>query len=117
MSNTTKLILPLIEAAQAQKHITHNEALLTLDALVHLSVADRDLSAPPPGPGDGASYIIAAGASGAWAGNGGNVATWQDGTWRIRAPRIGWLAWVEDENRLCVFGAAGWMSLAVGVEP
>ena len=55
MSNTTKLILPLIEAAQAQKHVTHNEALFTLDTVVQLSVADRDLPAPPGGPADGVS--------------------------------------------------------------
>ncbi len=117
MSNTTKLILPMIEAAQAQKHVTHNEALLTLDAVVQLSVADRDRADPPAGPGDGESYIVATGASGAWAGNPGNVATWQDGVWRIRTPRVGWLAWVEDERRLCVFSGTEWLALAQAVDP
>ena len=117
MSNTTKLILPMIEAAQAQKHVTHNEALLTLDAVVQLSVADRDLADPPSGPADGDSYIVPAAASGAWAGNGGNLATWQDGTWRIRTPRTGWLAWVEDERCLCVFDGAAWLSLVQAVDP
>ena len=44
---TTHLLLPYILAAQAQKHITHNEALRILDGLVQLSVLDRDLTAPP----------------------------------------------------------------------
>ena len=46
MSNTTNLVLPLIEAAQAQKHITHNEALTTLDAVVQLSASARDMTGP-----------------------------------------------------------------------
>jgi hypothetical protein len=47
---TTHLLLPYILAAQAQKHVTHNEALRLLDGLVQLSVLDRDLTAPPGSP-------------------------------------------------------------------
>ena len=39
------LLLPYILAAQAQKHVTHNEAIRLLDAVVQLSVLDRDLTA------------------------------------------------------------------------
>ena len=34
---TTHLLLPYIQASQAQKHVTHNEALRLLDAMVQLS--------------------------------------------------------------------------------
>jgi len=34
---TTNLALPYILAAQAQKHVTHNEALRLLDGIVQLS--------------------------------------------------------------------------------
>ena len=37
MTDTPRLALPAIEAAQAQKHVTHNEALVLLDALTHLA--------------------------------------------------------------------------------
>ena len=47
---TTHLLLPYILASQAQKHVTHNEALRLLDAMVQLSVLDRDLAAPPASP-------------------------------------------------------------------
>jgi len=41
MSETTAhLALPFIMAAQAQKHVTHNEALRILDGIVQLSVKD-----------------------------------------------------------------------------
>ena len=51
------MALPLIDAAQAQKHVTHNEALRLLDALVQLAVESRTLTAPPGSPAEGACYI------------------------------------------------------------
>ena len=45
---STHLLLPYILASQAQKHVTHNEALRLLDAMVQLSVLDRDLTARLP---------------------------------------------------------------------
>ena len=53
MDSTPNLDLPYIAAAQAQKHVTHNEAIRALDAIVQLAVLDRDLAAPPASPGDG----------------------------------------------------------------
>jgi hypothetical protein len=48
MSDTSHILgLPYIQPAQAQKHVTHNEVLRVLDALVQLSVEDRDQTAPP----------------------------------------------------------------------
>ena len=47
---TAHLALPFIMAAQAQKHVTMNEALRLLDGIVQLSVLDRDLTAPPASP-------------------------------------------------------------------
>ena len=44
---TTNLQMPYILAAQAQKHVTHNEALRLLDGLVHLSVRGAARTAPP----------------------------------------------------------------------
>ena len=62
------LLLPYLVAAQAQKHVTHNEALRLLDAVVQLSVLDRDLTAPPASPADGDRYIVAPAATCLWAG-------------------------------------------------
>ena len=59
--DTTHLKLPYLAAAQAQKHVTHNEALRLLDGLVQLSVLDRDLTAPPGSPVDGDRYVVASG--------------------------------------------------------
>ena len=51
--STTNLLLPYLMAAQAQKHVTHNEALRLLDGLVQLSVRSLSEIAPPASPADG----------------------------------------------------------------
>ncbi|HMQ41777.1 MAG TPA: DUF2793 domain-containing protein [Paracoccus sp. (in: a-proteobacteria)] len=109
MSETTAhLALPFLMAAQAQKHVTHNEALRMLDAMVQLSVPTRTLAAPPASPAEGARYIVAAGATGLWAGWDGNVACWLDGAWMRFSPQPGWLAWVEDEAQAILWTGAAW---------
>ncbi|PXW66023.1 DUF2793 domain-containing protein [Methylobacterium sp. B4] len=112
MADTTpSLALPLIAAGQAQKHVTHNEALALLDALVQLAVLDKDRTAPPPDPTEGDRYLIAASdPSGAWAGWAGRIARFQDGAWLALRPRAGWLAWVADEADLYTFTGTVWMS-------
>jgi hypothetical protein len=112
MDTTPNLDLPYLMAAQAQKHVTHNEALRSLDAIVQLSVLDKDLAAPPGSPAEGDAYIVAAAPTGAWTGQAGKVAAWQDGAWAFYTPREGWLAWVADENTIYAYDGSAW---AIGV--
>ena len=107
------LLLPYILAAQAQKHVTHNEAVRLLDAMVQLSVLDRDLTAPPAFPADGDRYIVASGATGVWAGWDLNVTTWVDGVWMRLVPRPGWLAWIADEATFFVWNGSAWDSVGI----
>jgi uncharacterized protein DUF2793/endosialidase-like protein len=113
MDITPNLSLPYIAAAQAQKHVTHNEALRALDAIVQLTVLDKDLAAPPGSPAEGDRYIVAPSATGAWAGQERKVAAWQDGAWAFYAPHEGWLAWVGDEDALYSWSGTAW-ALAAG---
>lgn len=76
----------------------------------HLSVIDRDLATPPATPAPGDSYIVAADATDAWEGLEGRVAVWTGAQWATAAPRVGWLAYIEDEEVLSVFKASGWSS-------
>jgi hypothetical protein len=108
MDATPNLALPFLMAAQAQKHVTHNEALRALDAVVQLAVADKDLATPPGSPADGARYLVAASPTGAWSGQTGKVAAFQDGAWAFYTPRTGWLAWVADEDKLYVWTGSAW---------
>ncbi|MBC2837144.1 DUF2793 domain-containing protein [Paragemmobacter straminiformis] len=96
--DTPILGLPLILPAQAQKHVTHNEALRLLDILVQLAVLDRDLAAPPATPAEGDRYIVAASPTGAWSGQAGRIAAFWGGIWVFLQPRDGWTARVTDEN-------------------
>ena len=109
---TPHLGLPLIAASQAQKHVTHNEALGLLDALVQLACLDKDLTVPPPSPAEGDRYlVVTANPGGAWAGFAGQVARYADGGWTGAIPRAGWLAYVVDEADLYVFDGAAWTSV------
>jgi hypothetical protein len=109
MDETPLLKLPYSLAAQSQKHVTHNEALRALDALVQLSVLDKDLASPPGSPADSACYIVGASPTGAWSGQATHIAAYQDGAWAFYIPLEGWLAWVADENVLYAFDGASWI--------
>jgi hypothetical protein len=100
MSTTPHLGLPLIAAAQAQKHVTHNEALIVLDALAQLAVVSASLTAPPATPAQGDRYIVAAAATGVWAGQSGKIAAFYDGAWRFFTPESGWTAFNQATGSL-----------------
>jgi hypothetical protein len=108
MTDTPRLVLPVIEAAQAQKHVTHNEALVLLDALVQLTVESRALTAPPGSPADGACYIPAAGASGDWSGFDGQIALYSGGGWLKIVPVPGLKAWVRAERLTVTYEDGVW---------
>ncbi len=109
MAETTpRLALPYLLPNQAQKHVTVNDALSRLDALVQLAPRSRSLAAPPDTPAEGDTYLLPDGASGAWTGHDGALAAWIDGVWTILAPAPGWRAWIVDEAVDLVFGADGW---------
>ncbi len=111
MPESVSLKLPLLVAEQAQKHVTHNEALRALDAIVQLAAKDRDLAAPPGSPANGDRYIVAAGPTGAWVGHAADIAVWQDGAWDFHDAREGWRCWVDDENVFLLFNGSAWVDL------
>jgi hypothetical protein len=97
MTQTLRHGLPLLAAGQAQKEVTHNEALLAIDCRLQTTVQTRSLAVPPIAPAPGAMFIVAAGASETWAGRSGMVASWDGFGWRFLAPAEGWIVWVVDE--------------------
>jgi hypothetical protein len=113
MSPTPNLQLPFIEAGQAQKHVTHNEALRVLDALTQLAVVA--VSASPPGaPEPGERHIVAEAPAGAFAGHANEIAAYQDGAWAFFAPRAGWRAWNAAAASLLVWNGSAWTALSAG---
>ena len=89
MTETARFSLPLLAMAQAQKEVTHNEALTLLDALVHAAVEDGPLAVPPIGPTAGQCWLVGSGASGDWTGRADQIAIWCEGGWRFVSPRPG----------------------------
>ena len=105
---TPALGLPYLLPNQAQKHVTHNESLATLDTLVQLVLQAHDETTPPGSPDEGDSYGLSATPSGDWAGHGDEIATWQDGAWHFLAPQAGWRAWSAADSALLVFDGTAW---------
>lgn len=111
MANTTNLGLPLMAAAQSQKHITHNDAILSLDVVVQLSVKSTTLTAPPGSPADGDRYLIGSGATGAWASKDLNITYYTSGAWVFLTPRNGWMCWDEPNSVMLVWTGSSWQNL------
>lgn len=81
----------------------------------HLSIIDRDLTSPPGSPADGDRYIVGGGATGDWAGEDDNIAVFDAdastaGEWVFYTPSEGWVAYIEDEEKLSAYKGAsvGW---------
>jgi hypothetical protein len=88
-----RFALPFLLPGQAQKELFHNEALVLLDALVDAAVEEGPRAAPPASPAPGQCWIVAAGASGAWAAHDEALALWTDGGWRFVVPPAGASVW------------------------
>ncbi|MBN8553776.1 MAG: DUF2793 domain-containing protein [Caulobacterales bacterium] len=110
---TPRLGLPIIAAGQAQKHVTHNEALMVLDSLVQGMARSRTLTTEPVLALDGDAYILPPGRTGpSWSLMPvGDLAVVRDGTWTTLSPPEGTVLFVLDEALQAVRGADGWRSV------
>ena len=116
MSDTSpRLGLPYIAPSQAQKHVTHNEALHRLDALVHLVLVGIDATDPPASPVAGEAYAIGAEPAGAWAGQAGRLASWDGIGWQFITVREGWRAWDLASGTAHVFAGDTWQAEISGL--
>ena len=111
LTNSDNLALPFILPSQAQKHVTHNEALLALDAIVQLSVISKSFTEGPSDAASGDRYIVASNPTGNFENQTGNLAAFQDGVFQFYTPQIGWLAYVLDEDTYQYFDGTDWQDL------
>lgn len=110
---TDRLQLPLLVTAQAQKEMTHNEALAMLDALVQPVVVSVAPTAVPVAPTAGQAWIVGAGAAGAWTGHDGAIAIFGSGGWRFCAAREGMSVWSVADGLVFRRVGSGWVGGAV----
>src|SRR5262249_996836 len=104
-------------AAQAQKHVTHNDALMMLDALVHLSVIEANRLDPPDAPADGDRYLLGEAPTGAFSVHGGQIALYDQGLWRFMMPRRGRETYVAAQGKVLVYDGTTWHLPAIDQVP
>lgn len=108
MAGTTRLSLPFLSVGQAQKEFTHNEALQTLDVLVGGAIEEPPLATPPSAPVLGAAYIVATGATDAWASKEDCIAAWTGGGWRFVNPVEGMTLYERTSGTPASFRNGAW---------
>lgn len=108
MTATPRLGLPFLSAGQAQKEFFHNEALQTLDATVWAAIEEPPRAAPPASPVIGASYLVAAFPSGAWAGKAQFLATYSVGGWRFVQPFDGLCVYSKADAVTALYRSGSW---------
>ncbi|WP_342269473.1 DUF2793 domain-containing protein [Rickettsia endosymbiont of Orchestes rusci] len=91
MTYTNRLKLPLIHNGQAQKEITHNEALNMLDILVNSVIQEVNITSPPESPRPGQLYIVGLEPTGEFKNQSNKIAQRLDNSWRFVIPH----KWLE----------------------
>lgn len=106
----TTPLLGVSEIAEgvANQTTIHNMALRQLEALL-VRALSKDVAAPPASPAAGDSYIIPAGATGAWSGKENQIAAHIGGVWSYFAASEGIRLWINDLDVEYVFDGAAWV--------
>jgi hypothetical protein len=108
MKATARLGLPMLAAGQAQKELSHNEALQTLDFVVAAAVEEPPRTSPPSAAAVGSCYVVAASPTGAWVGKAHHLAAFTSGGWRFLPPVEGLSAYVRSTSLPALFRSGGW---------
>lgn len=108
MPMTPRFGLPLLAVAQAQKEVTHNEALTLIDALIHAAVEAGPLNDPPAAPVSGRCWLVGAVPTGGWSGHVNAIAIWTAGGWRFVAARPGMMVVRLTDGAWLRFGGSEW---------
>ncbi|MDF1873008.1 DUF2793 domain-containing protein [Vannielia sp.] len=117
MDETTQLKLPLLQASQAQKHVTVNAALMRLDGLAQLRLQSATTTTPPAAVVDGEAWFVPTGGTNAWAGQGGQIAIGDNGGWSFLAPMVGWRAWIVDTATDALWDGSDWQPPRMAASP
>lgn len=108
MADTARWGLPLLDAGQAQKEMTVNEALARLDLLAQASVTAVGVDTPPLAPAEGEAWVVGPVPTGAWAGRADAVAGWTAGGWRFVTPREGMTLWSATDGCAASYTGGQW---------
>lgn len=109
MAETNQFGMPLLASAQAQKHVTVNEALSILDAVAQFRIASADIATPPTGVAEGTAYLIPEGAVNEWTTQAGHIAIAVNDGWRYVAPQAGWQVFNAQTGTTQLFDGVAWL--------
>ena len=123
MTTSPQFGLPWVATAQAQPEVTHNAALLLLQAM--FGGVKGQQNAPPGSPAAGDAWLVGAAGSGAWNGRNNKVAIYDGTSWMfvpgfttaganipIGAAHEGLRVYRQDTDVLVVWTGAAWATLA-----
>lgn len=112
-TTTPRLSLPFIQTAQAQKEVTHNNALNLLDALMRPVVMSMSVNTPPGSPTAGDCHIVGGSPSGAFTGHTNKIAYYSENGWIFLAP-FKWLEIVnEADDTRYVYNGTAWVEFGL----
>ncbi len=109
MNETIRHGLPLLAVAQAQKEVTHNEALLAIDRRLQIAVATRGSNVPPAAPAVGECHIVGGAPTGVWSCQPDAIALHDGFGWVFTPPQTGFVAYVTQEAVMAVYDG-GWQA-------
>lgn len=108
IDKSDRFLLPLLQTAQSQKELTHNEALVLIDFLLHPQAESASLTSPPAGAVAGQCWIVATGGTGVWLGHDSEIACLTASGWRFTAPRAGVRVAVTDDGLTHIYDGFAW---------
>lgn len=109
MTNTVKLNLPHIITAQAQKEVTHNDALNLLDIFTRPTVLEMAKNTPPVSPIAGDCYVVGASPTDEFIGHEQEIACYTSNGWLFAMP-FKWLDVVNDTDQIrYVYDGTAWL--------
>lgn len=115
MSNSPRLGIPYLVESQAQKEVTHNEAINMIELLVH-PISESVLSTPPANPIEGALYLIGLGATGEWEGKDNYITEYISGSWKYCPPVDGMRIWDKNTGQALFYKAGSWQEETVSAD-
>ena len=113
MATTNHLGMTLVDQSQSQKEVTVNAALTRIDAVLNSGAKSRTTSTPPGSPASGDLYIVGSSPTGAWSGQAGKMA-YYDQMWKFITPNEGISLWVNDEDLIYSYNGTSWVASTFG---
>ncbi|OBQ58031.1 DUF2793 domain-containing protein [Mesorhizobium loti] len=115
MTTSNRLGITELAETQSNRSVTVNEAIAKLEAgatcFAAISIGD---TAPPGSPAEGDLYVLGASPTGAWSGQGKNVAVYYNAAWFFLPAIEGALAYAQDDNAYYFYSGSAWSLFAGG---